>query len=203
MGTSIHAATVKMATNIIQQIFDEPSLLTDAMMRQIKLSFDHFRKICTVKSLSRSLPFGNVSGDNSAFSKLFNPYMPLKNFMASFKTLAARNQTSFFNASRDLLNKYATTLKSEAAQNAVWESQDPRTVQWTKYTEHDMVRIESVYQNFVDKFIEGKLQNFEKIEATINVHIDAQAFIVNVRENRQKNSSGGSRKIRRRRLNLE
>merc|ERR1712228_264159 len=72
-----------------------------------------------------------------------------------------------------------------------------------KYTEHDMVRIESVYQNFVDKFIEGKLQNFEKIEATINVHIDAQAFIVNVRENRQKNSSGGSRKIRRRRLNLE
>merc|ERR1711933_686657 len=125
--------------------------------------------------------------------------MPMKNFMASFKTLAARNQNSFYNAvknvckvirtakddklliaSKDLLNKYATTLNVEAKQNGTWESQDPRTMQWTKYRETDMVRIESMYQSFIRQFIDGKCENFDQIEASVDVLIDGHKFTVDI-----------------------
>merc|ERR1712217_440741 len=141
------------------------------MQRQIKLSFEHYKKMFTAKRAPQS-PFQNVVGqtpDSAVFTQLFNPYMPMSNFIASFKTLAARNQKSFYSAvkntclivkddkgqklvaSRDLLNKYAQTLKQESSVMAKWESQDPRTIQWTAYDDHDNSRIENVYQEFVEK----------------------------------------------------
>ena len=206
-----------VATGIIRQMFDEPSLLTEAMTRQIKLSFEHFRQLFTAKKPATT-PFNglneSLAADSVAFTQLFDPYMPLANFLASFKTLAARNQDSFLRAvkntclvvadaqqpvqllvsSRELLNKLP----------AKWESQDPRTIQWMAYSDADTARIEAGYQAFVDRFIAAKLQNFHKQPAaTLTVHFDGQTFTIDVREYRQKNGSGGSRKIRRRRLNLD
>merc|ERR1712129_261320 len=153
---------------------------------------------------------GNVNGDGMTFSKIFNPYMPMKNFMNSFKTLAARNPNSFLDAvknvckvirkgdalmiaCKDLLNKYATSLTIEAKQSGIWESQDPRTTQWKKYNDNDMVCIESAYQEFVRAFIDGKCENFGELSASVDVNIEGLKFTIDIRENRQKNSSGGSR----------
>merc|ERR1712129_556783 len=88
-------------------------------------------------------------------------------------------------------------------QSGIWESQDPRTTQWKKYNDNDMVCIESAYQEFVRAFIDGKCENFDKISASVDVNIEGLKFTIDIRENRQKNSSGGSRMIRRRRLNFE
>merc|ERR1712130_584084 len=147
------------------------------------MSFEHYKKLFTTKRAPQS-PFHNVAGqtpESAVFQQLFNPYMPMANFIASFKTLASRNQHSFYSAvkntclivkdakgqrlvaSRDLLNKYAQTLKQEAKVTAKWESQDPRTIQWTAYKDVDNLRIESVYQEFINKFIEGKLQNYHSL----------------------------------------
>merc|ERR1712129_677317 len=88
-------------------------------------------------------------------------------------------------------------------QSGIWESQDPRTTQWKKYNDNDMVCVESAYQEFVRAFIDGKCENFGELSASVDVNIEGLKFAIDIRENRQKNSSGGSRKIRRRRLNFE
>lgn len=90
-----------VATGIIRQMFDEPPLLSEAMTRQIKLSFEHFRQLFTAKKPAAT-PFTGLNealaADGVAFTQLFDPYMPLSNFLASFKTLAERNQSSFLRA---------------------------------------------------------------------------------------------------------
>merc|ERR1712129_590173 len=88
-------------------------------------------------------------------------------------------------------------------QSGIWESQDPRTTQWKKHGDNDMVCVESAYQEFVRAFIDGKCENFGELSASVDVNIEGLKFAIDIRENRQKNSSGGSRKIRRRRLNFE
>ncbi|ETO23870.1 hypothetical protein RFI_13299, partial [Reticulomyxa filosa] len=204
-----------LGADIMQYLFDEPKLLTEAMEKQIIKGFDSYIAAYRNSRRNRYASWMRESGQNYGAFPIVDPWVSLPQFLQAHKPLIARNDSCFLEAlqrccsikkhrnivkvsSHQAIEKCKKNLILELEHPGKWESQDPRTCLWGSYDEANSANVEKLYKEFLQQCIAKDMTNLDELRHCVDVFVDSKRFTIDIRNGVQMNNSGGSRLIRRR-----